>query len=96
MATRQEYIDKLKNKLNEWDDDIDKLEIKARQANEDLRHQWESRRLELQEKRQDLSNRLDKLRHSADDTWTDMKKGIDDTWDAVTRGIKDMKDKLFG
>ncbi|KAF0809156.1 hypothetical protein A167_02070 [Alcanivorax sp. S71-1-4] len=96
MATRQEYIDKLKNKLNEWDNDIDTLEIKARQANEDLRHQWESRRLELQEKRQDLSNRLEKLRHSADDTWTDMKKGIDDTWDAVTRGIKDMKEKLLG
>ena len=95
MASRQEYIDKLKDKLTEWDNEIDKLEIKARQANEDLRHQWEKRKLDLQEKRQDLNTRLDKLRNSADDTWDDLKKNIDETWDSVSQGIRDMKDKLF-
>ncbi|MBZ2187606.1 hypothetical protein K8B33_00715 [Alcanivorax sp. JB21] len=96
MSARQDYIDKLKTKLDEWDKEIDKLEIKARQSNEDLRHQWEKRKLDLQEKRQDLSSRLEKLRNSADDTWGDLKKNMDETWDSVSRGIKDMKDKLFG
>lgn len=77
MTSRQEYIDKLKDKLTEWDNEIDKMEIKARQANEDLRHQWEKRKLDLKEKRQDLSSRLEKVRNSADDTWDDLKRQMD-------------------
>ncbi|MBA3979249.1 MAG: hypothetical protein C0462_01475 [Alcanivorax sp.] len=96
MTSRQEYIDKLKDKLTEWDNEIDKMEIKARQANEDLRHQWEKRKLDLKEKRQDLSSRLEKVRNSADDTWDDLKRQMDATWDSVSEGIRDMKSKLFG
>jgi hypothetical protein len=32
MSSREEYLKKLKTKLDEWDADIDKLEAKARDA----------------------------------------------------------------
>lgn len=95
MSKRQEYIDKLKSKIDEWDKDIEQLEAKARQASEDARHKWESRKLELEEKRADMKGRLERLRNSADDTWSELKEEIDLAWDTLSKGIKDMKDKLF-
>lgn len=96
MSKREEYIEKLKNKIDEWDKDIEQLEVKARQASEDMRHKWESRKLELEEKRADMQGRLERLRNSADDTWNDLKQEIDQAWDTLSKGIKDMKDKLLG
>ena len=44
---RNAFIEKIKGKLNELDNEFDQLQVKADQASEDVRHKWESRKLEL-------------------------------------------------
>ncbi len=96
MSGRQEYIDRVQRKLAEWDDEIDRLEVKAREANEVLRQQWAGRRLEFEERRAELRRRLEALRAEADDAWAEMKQGVEDTREAVARSVREMKDKLLG
>ena len=51
MTTRHEYIEKLKNKLDEWDADIDELETKAKEATSELKIEVEDQLAALRVRR---------------------------------------------
>lgn len=93
---RNTFIEKLKGKLNELDNEVDQLQTRAEQASEDVRHQWESRKLELKEKRQELTARLEEVRNQSDERWEDVKDSVEKTWNTTLEGLKDIKNSLFG
>ena len=92
---RNAFIEKIKGKLNELDNEFDQLQVKADKASEDVRHKWESRKLELKEKRQELAARLDELRNDSSARWEDVKASVEKTWDSTLEGLKDIKIRLF-
>ena len=92
---RNTFIEKVKGKLDELDNEFDKLQIKADKAGEGVRHQWESRKLELKEKRQELQSRLDEVRNDSNARWEEVKDSVEKTWDSTVAGLKDIKNSLF-
>jgi len=92
---RNAFIEKIKGKLNELDNEFDQLQVKADKASEDVRHKWESRKLELKEKRQELAARLDELRNDSNARWEDVKASVEKTWDSTLDGLKDIKNNLY-
>ncbi|EKF73008.1 hypothetical protein A11A3_15921 [Alcanivorax hongdengensis A-11-3] len=93
---RNEFIDKIKGKLDELDNEFDQLQVRADKASENVRHQWETRKLELKEKREQLSARLDELRNDSSGHWDEIKANAEKTWESTRKGLKDIKDSLFG
>ncbi|KZY27809.1 hypothetical protein A3725_16370, partial [Alcanivorax sp. HI0035] len=84
---RNAFIEKIKGKLNELDNEFDQLQVKADKASEDVRHKWESRKLELKEKRQELAAWLDELRNDSNARWEDVKASVEKTWDSTLDGL---------
>lgn len=80
MTTRHEYIEKLKVKLDEWDADIDELEIKAQKAKADVKFEFEDQLIALRRKRDDARVKLGEIKGASEGAWEDLKQGADEAW----------------
>ena len=87
MTTRHEYIEKLKNKLDEWDADIDALEEKAEHAKADLKFEYEDQLATLRRQRDDARLKLSEIKNASEGAWEDLKEGADEAWDSLKEAI---------
>ena len=83
MSTRNEYVEQLKNKLDEWNHDIAKWEEKARAKKNDLTINYEMTLDDLCKKRDDANARLKELQASSEGAWKELKAGADSAWAAM-------------
>ncbi len=88
MSNRQRYIDQLKAKLDEWNADIDQMEVQANLAKADIKDDVQEKIAELKVKRQEMRDHLDHLANAGDDAWEDIKAGADRTWDTLSDTLK--------
>lgn len=89
MNTREEYIQKLKSKLDEWNDDLATLETKAEKAEGDLKKEYSKQIEAIKERRQEAMRKLDELRSASEDAWEDLKEGIETSWEAMGKAVKE-------
>ena len=77
MTSRHEYIDKLKDKLDEWDADIDELEERAQKAKTNLEFELKDQITALKLKRDIAKLKLSEIRDASKDEWEDIKAGAE-------------------
>lgn len=80
MTTRNEIVESLKTKLDEWNADLAQWEAKARTTKTDLRIEYEMRLEELRKLRQEAAERLAQLQGSASEAWRDLAAGAEEAW----------------
>ena len=85
---RDAYVEKLKVKLDEWNQEIDKLQVKAGQVQADARVELQKRVEELKAKRGDLKGRLDEMSRSGEAAFEDLKAGADMAWKAMSEAVR--------
>lgn len=83
MTTRNEYVEQLKSKLDEWNHDIAKWEEKARGMKNDMTINYEMTMDDLRKKRDEANAKLKELQASSGDAWQDLKAGADSAWSAL-------------
>ena len=88
MTTRHEYIEKLKNKLDEWDAEIDEFEANALKTKADLKYELEDQIASLKIKRDIARAQLLELMDSGEDAWEDIKEGVDEAWTNLKLAIE--------
>jgi hypothetical protein len=88
MTSRHEYIDKLKDKLDEWDADIDKLEELATKAKAGLKFELEDQITSLKIKRDIAKLKLSEIRDASEEAWEDIKTGAEEAWDDLKDAIE--------
>ena len=88
MTTRHEYIEKLKNKLDEWDADIDELEASARKTKADLKFELEDQITSLKAKRDLARLKLSEIKDAGEEAWEDIKAGADEAWGELKDAIQ--------
>lgn len=93
---RNRIIDKIQAKLKELDTQIDQLQVRADKASETVRHQWETRRIELQAMRKKLNHQLDEAGNAADKGLDELQANVEKTWGKATQSLKEIRDKLLG
>lgn len=89
MTSRHAYIDKLKDKLDEWDADIDELEESAQKTKAELKFELEDQITSLKIKRDIMKLKLAEIRDSSEDAWKDLRAGAEEAWN----DLKDAIDK---
>ena len=87
MTTRHEYIEKFKIKLDEWDTDIDKLEVRAQQATADLKFEIEDQLTSLRVKRDLARLKLAEIADASEEAWEDIKTGADEAWSSLKEAV---------
>ena len=95
MSLKDEYIGKLKQQLDQWSVDIDVLEARAREADDEFRANRDAYLEALKARRDVAKFRLALLKDSAGDAWQELKKGSDEAWESIRHAVVEAR-KKFG
>jgi chromosome segregation ATPase len=87
-SKRDDYVDRLKMKLDGWNEDIDGLEARLADLVGSARRECEEQVAQLRARRQSFEDKLHTLNQAAGEAWQDMKAGMDDAADALGSAIK--------
>ena len=82
MSKRDEYVEKFKAQLDEWNADIVKLEDKARIASAETRTRIEERIAAIKASRDEATAKLAALRESTEEKWETLKDATEAAWAA--------------
>ena len=93
---RDQYVGKLKTKLDEWNADIDRLQEKAAQAAAAARKEYDEQIGGLRDRRGDLEEKLRALAVTAGSAWEDMREGVDGAAEALGAAIRAAKARFGG
>ncbi|MDZ7762427.1 MAG: hypothetical protein U5L00_19535 [Desulfovermiculus sp.] len=80
MRTREEYIQDLKERLDELNNKIDELQLQGKLAEMESKQEYEQHVQKFTAKRDEILDRLQKMRNSSDEAWEDLRKGVDQAW----------------
>ncbi|CCK75164.1 conserved hypothetical protein [Oleispira antarctica RB-8] len=95
MSERQKHVDTMKAKIDEWNNDINEIEKKAKNASSDLNEEYQSQIGALKKQRDEAFVKLEEIQNTTDSAWQDVKSGAEDAWDAISHAFSSAKEKLF-
>ena len=88
MSKRDEYIAKMKAKLDKWNSEISKLEAKATNAEGQLQKEYKEQIISLNKVRDEATAKLSELKSSSGSAWEDLKSGVDLAWESVSTAVE--------
>lgn len=94
MSKREKYIDRMSVKLKEWDKEIEKLELKAANATDNVKHTYQEQVDEVREKMSNTRNKLDDISSAGSDSWLELKKGFKVSFKMFRESFKKAKKKF--
>jgi len=69
MSTRDEYVEKLKIKLDQWNAGVDELKARANQETVQMNQSFQELDAQLKQKGDQAQAKLNELRQSSGDAW---------------------------
>jgi predicted nucleic acid-binding Zn-ribbon protein len=89
MMTRDEYVQKLKTQLDQWNSEITKWEEKTRSAQTKMKADYDTQLKALRSRRDEAMQQLRQVQAASGEAWMDMMRGADEAWarlrDAFTK-----------
>ena len=95
MSTRDNYLKEVKQKLDQWNKDIDKMEDKIKEAGSDVKDDYNKKLTALKKKRDEAQEKFKEMQDTTESVWDDVKDGFENTWKAISNTFISAKDKLF-
>ncbi len=80
MSKRDEYVNKLKGQLDQWNAEVATWEAKARKAQAGARAEYEKRLKDLRHQRDQALEHMKRVQAATGDAWLDLVRGADDAW----------------
>jgi lipid II:glycine glycyltransferase (peptidoglycan interpeptide bridge formation enzyme) len=80
MPNRDEYVEKMKNQLDQWNAEIAKWEVKSREAQAEARAEYDKRLEALKQQREQAMYQMKLLQAAAGEAWVEMMRGTDEAW----------------
>ena len=88
MENRKDYIDKMVIRLREWDNEVQKLEVKAETAKTDVKASYNQQINELRLKKEEAQQKLKKIQDAGEDAWEELKDGAEKSWKIFEDSLK--------
>ena len=95
MSKRNEYLDKFKAQLEEWEYDINRLEARLDDAQDEAKVKLDKTINDLKTKQKDMQSKLQQLESAAEEAWTDVKDGVELAWDSLKLGFLAAKSEFI-
>ena len=80
MVNREEYVERLKSQLDQWNAEVAKWEAKTRDAQADMRADYEKRLEEFRQQRDQAMEQMRQMQNAAGDAWVNWIRATDDAW----------------
>ncbi len=91
MTKRDDFIEKMKRRLDEWNAEISELDEKLHKVKADLKEKYAFQIEELRKKGDEIEKKLEKSRSVGEDAWEKLKSDADRTWRALKDSINTFK-----
>ena len=91
---RDEYVRKMHSKLDQLNNDIDRLVAGKEQIAENARFEYEKHVADLRQRRDDLQDRLRNLQQASENAVEDIKAGLDLAWEAFAEALRSAKERF--
>lgn len=91
MKSRDEYVAKLKEQLDQWNVDVAKWEAQAKTAKQALKERSEKELAVLKAQRELAMYNLKLLESASATAWTELRKGADDAWARMQSALADAR-----
>ena len=78
--TRDEYVEKLKSQLDQWNAETTKWEEKARTAQAEMKTDYEKQLATLSARREEAMYQMRLLQGASTEAWKEMMSGADAAW----------------
>lgn len=95
MSSRDEYLEKFKKKLDEWNAEVDKLESHARQTQADARAQYDKQLESLREMRDDAQKKYIEMQEATAEAWDAMMQGSEMAWKTWMNALENARSKFM-
>jgi chromosome segregation ATPase len=83
MSTREEYVQKMKSQLDQWNAEVGKWEEKTKSAQAEMKAEYEKQLESLRSRRDEAMYQLHLVQVASSEAWMDMMKGADAAWKAM-------------
>lgn len=77
---RDEYVQKLKTQIDQWNAEVSKWEAKAKDSQAHLKDEYEKQLGNVRGKRDEALYQMKLMQNASLDAWQDMMRGADDAW----------------
>jgi chromosome segregation ATPase len=94
MSIKDEYLEKLKTKLDEINGVFYELEDKMQKANVDSRSKYKEQIKEFRQKRNELQQRLRDIHDAGEDAWEELKQGTENAWSSLKGSLMKAKSEF--
>jgi multidrug resistance efflux pump len=88
MSKRDEYVDKLKAQLDQWNTEVAKWEAKAQQAQAGARVEYEKQLKELRRQRDQALEQMKRVQAATGDAWVELVRGADEAWAKMREALE--------
>ncbi len=89
MISRDEYVQKLKSQIDQWNAETAKWEVKAKQAQAGMQAEYAKQLEQYRARRDEALAELRRLQSASADAWRDMMRGAD----AALKSMQEAFDK---
>ncbi|MGQ4878140.1 hypothetical protein ACOJCM_06155 [Billgrantia sp. LNSP4103-1] len=89
MNRRDEFIQRMKAQLDEWNAEIDALAARARQASTEAQARYQDDIERLRRRRDETRRRLEELQYASEAAWDALQQGLDDAWELMRKALRD-------
>jgi hypothetical protein len=94
MSKKNEYVEKMKKQLDDWNTDIDTLQVRANLAKAELKVKYKEQIAELRKKRQAGQGKLNEIAAAAGDSWEHLKGETERNLSALKAAINEFKSRM--
>ncbi|MFZ0613685.1 MAG: hypothetical protein WAM73_15715 [Desulfobacterales bacterium] len=91
MATRDEFVTKMKARLDDWNQEFDSFEKKVRKLKADMTAKCENQIEELRRKRGEGDQKLAQIRTAGEGAWEHLKAETENAWVAMKEALATFK-----
>lgn len=87
MSAKYDYVQKMKNRLNEMNGEIENLDVKVKKINDDEKTEHQHNLAEIRNSREKISQELDELLMASDENWDILKQQIEQDWKTFEHSV---------
>ena len=80
MMNRDEYVQKLKAQLDQWNTEAKQWEAKAQEAQSHMKAEYEKQLAAVNARRDEALYQMKLVQNASTDAWQDMMRGADEAW----------------
>lgn len=94
MSSRDEYVRKMQEKLQEWNEEIDVLTAKATEVAADVRQEYGEQIAALKAKQAAARQRIEELQQAGEGAWEDVKSGFELAKSAMSETLDSIRSRF--